>query len=554
MAERACPWRRICPEAIKAKIETAQSIRLLCLAQSGPTGFIVKEPESRKKHKVLLGGRSKCNCNDFQKHQDLCVHILWVCLKRLRVASSNPLLWQQALVDREVDEIMRSAHSIEAATVPSQVGKDGGSTGNAEDVVEPRPIEPDDVCPICQCELLDDDDPCLHCQHGCGRHVHKSCMLEYAKHAQSQGEQSAKCPLCRVDFGTLEDIRHRGAKTTRRDVRGARTALHRGTSCAGCKQAPIQQHLYCCATCQSYHLCQECFNAGTHPDHSFNLYERPGAAPKAVSRQALPTALIANLQDRELTDQDYDMLLLLDQQTNAAALPTTNDLNKHLPAILLHAQHPVARANDIVCSICQHPMTTGQRVRRLHCKHLFHTACIDPYLTTQRNACPIDGQVPFADSTSGHSQNIRPRRERTKPARGRLRRGARPKQRKSPELTLVVGNTNGSSLNSAINTSHGRRPSTAQTRNTRHKSHVATRPITQSLPELHVQGTTSHQRHSNSATVAASGSRRSRRSLQPAARSRPYKPSALSNRHATTDQRLSTFTLPVLHGHRLAPL
>ena len=36
---------------------------------------------------------------------------------------------------------------------------------------------------------------------------------------------------------------------------------------------------------------------------------------------------------------------------------------------------------DVMCSLG----------RKLHCGHLFHTGCIDPWLTTQRNTCPLDG-------------------------------------------------------------------------------------------------------------------------------------------------------------------
>lgn len=42
-----------------------------------------------------------------------------------------------------------------------------------------------------------------------------------------------------------------------------------------------------------------------------------------------------------------------------------------------------------VCVICFENFETGETLRVLPCEHMFHPACIDPWLSKRRNACPV---------------------------------------------------------------------------------------------------------------------------------------------------------------------
>lgn len=44
---------------------------------------------------------------------------------------------------------------------------------------------------------------------------------------------------------------------------------------------------------------------------------------------------------------------------------------------------------DPVCAVCLEDFETGQQVRLLACSHLYHRSCIDPWLQSSSNCCPL---------------------------------------------------------------------------------------------------------------------------------------------------------------------
>ena len=55
-------------------------------------------------------------------------------------------------------------------------------------------------------------------------------------------------------------------------------------SCGKCGKAPLQGKKYSCAICRHFDLCQECFDAGVHSVHPFNVQEAPGAEVEFAPR------------------------------------------------------------------------------------------------------------------------------------------------------------------------------------------------------------------------------------------------------------------------------
>lgn len=102
-----------------------------------------------------------------------------------------------------------------------------------------------------------------------------------------------------------------------------------------------------------------------------------------LASEAQLQVLARELQFRDITPEDYSLLLLLD---NSVAPKTAGgSFVDSLPSRILGAKE------DIVCAVCLDHIPEGQTVRTLPCGHEFHTACIRQWLTASSNRCPADG-------------------------------------------------------------------------------------------------------------------------------------------------------------------
>lgn len=322
---------------------------------------IAQAPLRSSKFKVLIGSMQRCSCGE----RDLCLHILFVMLKIFRIAPEDPRVWQLSLTDAEVEGAIKARFALQearrrAARRRRRRGESPGaavaSTGSMHDefgavgaaeadggaepapkrhsgedraaAVPQRALAEGELCPICQDDMTVDE--VLAFCKSCGNNVHNRCMRVWAEHRVSMAE-SVTCPLCREDWGPdaldcLADDRKKAKK--QRQASG----VHHGVSCRACKTNPIYGKRMRCLFCDDVDLCARCFNRGRHSrqSHGFVWRDRNGAAWQPAVRQgheeraaqaaaALAPELSA-LQDREITDEDYDLLLALDRASHGPTL------------------------------------------------------------------------------------------------------------------------------------------------------------------------------------------------------------------------------------------
>jgi hypothetical protein len=105
---------------------------------------------------------------------------------------------------------------------------------------------------------------------------------------------------------------------------------------------------------------------------------REGHIPAAVS-----VASLMDLQNRELTPEDYELLLMLDETVEKKKV--SKDTFSAYPQTILKEDLPVD------CPICMSPMASGDKVTTLPCSHQYHTPCIEQWLTMSSPNCPLDG-------------------------------------------------------------------------------------------------------------------------------------------------------------------
>ncbi|XP_007888410.2 E3 ubiquitin-protein ligase ZSWIM2 [Callorhinchus milii] len=411
---RAAPWRQTANDLVSLHQDQALNATIYILRELGPVGFHLKEEGEAKYFKVNIGNPHSCSCSTFLKEKDLCKHICWILLKKFKLPRDHENSFQIGLVDREIDMLLENLHR---ETSPQPLASRSRRKQTFEDViglVRQKVVELEDVCPICQEELLKKKQPVTYCRFGCGNNIHIRCMKIWAEHqAKIDNENIIKCPLCREEFAPLnlllEEFRNCIKLTTAAERE--RLDKHLGIPCNTCKVCPIQGKCYKCASCSDFHLCQKCYPNHSHYQHQFMFREKRNHRWHPVqhaSGQPLPSAVIADLMNREIAPEDYELLLQLDKDRSSSvpqnivgALPLL--VVRHGSKLLLPGQQ---------CRICLKVFRISQHVRRLPCNHKFHRECIDHWLLHERNACPIDGEVVYhpltwnAGLNRGKSQEV----------------------------------------------------------------------------------------------------------------------------------------------------
>lgn len=104
----------------------------------------------------------------------------------------------------------------------------------------------------------------------------------------------------------------------------------------------------------------------------------PGDAESHLSK-------LIDLQHRDLTPEDYELLLRLDD--SVAPKTVSKDLLQSLVVITAEAAETIGE----LCSICMELYTASQTVKTLPCEHVFHEDCIDMWLSNSSLNCPLDG-------------------------------------------------------------------------------------------------------------------------------------------------------------------
>lgn len=131
------------------------------------------------------------------------------------------------------------------------------------------------------------------------------------------------------------------------------------------------------------HVCRRCEMGlePTEPSLSVSLLYG-SAAPDSVP---LSQAQIRNLISREITPEDYEMLLRLDEGiTKKSGVLSEEDCAK-LP--LLEA----AAWEGEECAVCLDELSAADEVQGLPCcNHAFHKECIVQWLTRSKAKCPLD--------------------------------------------------------------------------------------------------------------------------------------------------------------------
>ena len=397
---RKTSWQRSPSDAVSWHQDQALNTTIYIVHERGPTSFLLKEDNGIKKYKVSLGDPHLCTCSVYEKEKTLCKHICWLLLKKFKLSRQNELSYQLGLVEREINVVLQNPNKSllpQLRTTDDDILTDDPGDNKKKELKQ-RPLSEDDACPICQEQLLTKRQPVTFCRHGCGNSVHIKCMKIWADHQRhASTTDKVMCPFCRGEFASPSLLLQEFHNTLHE--RTDRLDLHLGMICSGCHMNPIKGKCYKCEKCENFFLCNTCYHNKLHHQHKFvfrlKKMQRWRSAPtRGLCDQAALHPIINDLQSREITENDYDILVQLDQPSHLEIPVDLAGLSEHV--INRIPMSKVKLGSRLLvpgrqCRLCLQGYSAGELVRRLpECGHIFHRLCIDQWLQNDHRRCPID--------------------------------------------------------------------------------------------------------------------------------------------------------------------
>jgi NACalpha-BTF3-like transcription factor len=132
----------------------------------------------------------------------------------------------------------------------------------------------------------------------------------------------------------------------------------------------------------------------TQNHYRYNVGSSGGSGGSGYHQQWQPApraqtveSLMLELQYREITPEDYTLLMQLHERDNQRKmLETTEGLSGEQKM----SENPDIQGEDACCCICMDTYEEEDIVRKLKCGHTFHKECIDQWLMRGSNSCPVD--------------------------------------------------------------------------------------------------------------------------------------------------------------------
>uniref|UniRef100_A0A3P8SFY7 SWIM-type domain-containing protein n=1 Tax=Amphiprion percula TaxID=161767 RepID=A0A3P8SFY7_AMPPE len=352
---RRTVWRNTVSDAVSLHQGEALSTTMFLLKPYGPTGFLLREEGQARSFKVCLGDQHSCTCPEFTKEQEPCKHICWVLLRKFRLPREHEYSFQRGLMERQILELLHGLHQTKAQWTefePSAASLTPNRPDREEGRVCRKAINAQDVCPICQKDLLERKQPVSYCRFSCGNNVHISYMKVWADHQNlSHQDQTVKCPLCREDFSSLKLLQEQQKNAAK---------LFMATE----RQKPDRHLGVVCHSCRIYYC--------THTYSGQNINNGVSYWIKII--------LI-------ISTWGNNVVLL-------AADPLPDAVLKRLPAVRLRSGSRLLDEGQ-QCRICLQSFILGQHVRSLPCHHqvgLYRTCA---HTLSCRNLTPlsVDGYI-----------------------------------------------------------------------------------------------------------------------------------------------------------------
>jgi hypothetical protein len=178
----ALPFAVNVPATLGAWREYVRDVSLRPVSAQYLRAYAVLCAKSNTVHCVMISNRHSCTCDENGREFVKCVHVLFVLVRVLRVPLNDYVLYQRALVDKELFAVFSRRSTIEQLA---------DSYWPSSLVGRRRPLLLDSECRIC-CTPCDDSSVPYCCR--CGRNFHAQCMTRWREHQNDT--LAPRCPVC----------------------------------------------------------------------------------------------------------------------------------------------------------------------------------------------------------------------------------------------------------------------------------------------------------------------------------------------------------------------
>ncbi|OQR97766.1 hypothetical protein THRCLA_06865 [Thraustotheca clavata] len=217
--------------------------------------------------------------------------------------------------------------------------------------------------------MIESERNLTYCKYGCGNNFHIECMKVFGE-SRKQSKEAIICPLCRKDWGetALTELKKEA------DISNRNPLVHTGTTCKQCQIKPIRCNRYRCLQCKHVDLCERCFKSNAHAKHSFVMRKAHKGtwfpALRALRDSLLTPSTITELENRELSHADYDLLLELDaaEKYPLQDYLMTNLSGEKLPPARAKEWSPPTPQSSTCCTLCAQSLKMSMEIRILPCE------------------------------------------------------------------------------------------------------------------------------------------------------------------------------------------
>lgn len=205
-------FRSKCPAAIQQRIDRAVTQRMYLVergdVENHKCSFVVLGSTGNV-YNVSISHTASCSCPD-RLRGNLCKHILFVLLKVMGLSRSSNLIYQEAWLTSELDDMFAQSETrrgggnavlanqkVRSLYAKMKTGDDIDDDQEDEtSSIARQVVEDDSNCPICFESLAHSKEPLTYCRAQCGANYHANCIQHWIT-SQSRRSASKTCPNCR---------------------------------------------------------------------------------------------------------------------------------------------------------------------------------------------------------------------------------------------------------------------------------------------------------------------------------------------------------------------